>query len=241
MPLKRIILSTREHGTPIRITAPLGYRIWSETYDADPNPLLSLEGRILFRKLDHAAGKVFVDVACGTGRWMSAAAARGASVIGVDSCAEMLAVARRTRLPGARLLQADAHRLPLRDSCADVVVCSFSLAYMSSCRQVIGELGRIAGRGATVLVSDLHPHACRAGWQRSFRIGSEVFEIEHECHAAGELLEAGAQAGLELREIIEPHFGEAEEIIMKLAGKGQLFAEVSAIPAILAIEWRRRD
>ncbi len=237
----KTILQPGQDRTPTHVSAAVGYRIWSETYDADPNPLLSLESRVLFRKLDHVAGRILVDVACGTGRWMAAAAARGGSVVGVDSCPEMLAVARRKGLPGACLLLADAHRLPLRDSCADIVVCSFSLGYMSSCRQVIGELGRIARRGATVLVSDLHPCAYQAGWRRSFRRESRMFEIENECHATAELLDAGREVGLERLEIIEPHFGEAEEMIMNRNGKGRLFSEVSAIPAILAIEWQRKE
>jgi malonyl-CoA O-methyltransferase len=224
----------------VRVSAALGYRIWAETYDACPNPLLSLEGRTLFRNLNHAAGKVFVDVGCGTGRWMLAAIERGAYAIGVDSCPEMLAVARQKLPQGTCLLRADAHSLPLADSCADIVVCSFSLGYMSFFRRAISELGRIARRGGTVLVSDLHPSACEAGWRRSFRSGPRVFEIEHTHHSVGALLAAGARAGLEEDEISEPRFGEPEEVIMMQAGKAHEFSAISAIPAILAIEWRRK-
>jgi SAM-dependent methyltransferase len=215
----------------------LGYRIWAESYDSDPNPLLSLEGRTLFGKLYRIVGRSFVDVGCGTGRWMLAAAGRAANTIGIDSCPEMLAVARRKLPPGARLLQADAHSLPLADNCADFVVCSFSLAYMSSYRQVIRELGRVARPGATVLVSDLHPRAYQAGWVRSFRSGSRLFEVENECHTAGELLEAGRNAGMDLCEIVEARFGAPEESVLMQAGKGHLIGELSAIPALLAIEW----
>lgn len=224
----------------IRIPAAEGYRLWSRHYDSNPNPLLALELRTLSRKLDDIAGKVFLDVGCGTGRWMSEAAARGAKSFGVDLSVEMLSVAHAKPLLERCLVRADACDLPFPDQCADMVICSFTLGYIRSQHRVIRELGRIARPGGTVLVSDLHPCARRMGWHRSFRSGSSVFEIEDHAYAGEQLVDAGRDAGLELREIIEPYFGDPEQLMMQRAGKEHLIDEVSSIPAVLALILERR-
>lgn len=225
--------------TLIRVSAAEGYRLWSRTYDTDPNPLLALELRTLCHKLDRIAGKVFLDVACGTGRWMTHAAARGARAIGVDLTFEMLAVARgKPQLAGC-LVQADGRHLPFRDRCADLVMCSFSLGYMDPLERLIHELGRIVRRGGTILISDFHPRAHEMGWHRSFRSGANVFEIGSCPYTSDQLVSSGRSAGLRLKEILEPRLGEPERLIMREAGKGELFDDVSPVPAVLAIEWER--
>ena len=69
-------------------TAIEAHRRWAPTYDSRPNALLALEQRVLAGALPAAA--VFLDVACGTGRWMRYFAGRGAVVFGLDACEEML-------------------------------------------------------------------------------------------------------------------------------------------------------
>ena len=58
----------------IQVPAGVGYRLWSKSYDADPNPLLTLEARMLAGYLGDLNGKIFLDVACGTARSMVYAA-----------------------------------------------------------------------------------------------------------------------------------------------------------------------
>jgi ubiquinone/menaquinone biosynthesis C-methylase UbiE len=193
----------------------------------------------LCHKLDRIAGKVFLDVACGTGRWMAHAVAQGARAIGVDLTFEMLAVARGKPQLAGFLVQADGHRLPFPDRCADMVMCSFSLGYVGSPDGLIHELSRVARRGGTVLVSDFHPRGHEAGWRRSFRSEAKVFEIESCPHTSDQLVSSGRSAGLQLKEILEPHLSEPERLIMQGAGKMELFDEVSAVPAVLAVEWER--
>src|SRR5688572_13719946 len=92
--------------------APLeGFRIWSQTYDTDPNPLVARESRFLRPRIGDLRGKIFLDVACGTGRWLAEATALGARTLGVDFCAEMLAQAQRKMGIGSRLALADSRHL----------------------------------------------------------------------------------------------------------------------------------
>jgi ubiquinone/menaquinone biosynthesis C-methylase UbiE len=224
---------------PSRLSVAEAYRLWSRTYDLEPNPLLALEFRMLSHRLENVAGRVFLDVACGTGRWMADAALRGARTIGLDLCHEMLLVAAGKPLLADHLVQADAGGLPLRDQAADVVMCSFCLGYAESPDQILAELCRVARHGGSVLVSDFHPDAHQAGWRRSFRNGSESFEIKCYRHTPAQLIAAGRKAGMRLSRVLEPHLGEPERHILQRAGKEHLLEQLSAVPAVLIIEWER--
>jgi SAM-dependent methyltransferase len=239
-PVKAAFSAATETGQdPVRLSAAEGYRLWSRTYDREPNPLTALEFRTLAPRLGGIAGKVFVDVACGTGRWMMEAVSRGANTFGLDVCREMLAVAGvKPRLAG-RLMEADGRSLPLRDELADLVMCSFSVGYIRPLYLVFHELCRVAKRGATILVSDLHPGARQSGWRRSFRSGSKVFEIESFLYTADALIAAGTDAGMRLRQILEPALGEPELQLVRDAGKEVLLDQIFDVPAVLILEWER--
>ena len=224
---------------PVRLPVVEGYRLWSRTYDLEPNPLLALEFRTLSRILEGIPGKTFLDVACGTGRWMIEAALRGARTIGLDLCHEMLLVAAGKPRLADHLAQADAGRLPLRDQSADMVMCSFCLGYAESPDQVLAELCRVTRNGGSVLVSDFHPDAHEAGWRRSFRNGSDVFEVECHRHTLTQLLAAGERTGMRLRQVLEPRFGEPERQMIIRAGKEDLLEQLFAVRAVLIIEWER--
>jgi hypothetical protein len=49
------------------------HRLWSASYDADPNPLLALGMRTLSERLGALQDLRAIDVACGTGRWLTTA------------------------------------------------------------------------------------------------------------------------------------------------------------------------
>ncbi len=118
-------------------------------------------------------------------------------------------------------------------------MCSFALGYVSKPELLFRELSRIARRGASIFVSDLHPQALHAGWRRTFRAASGLFEIENHCHAYSEWLEAGLSSRLRLKDVFEPGFGEPEHRLMRSAGKDNLIEATSRIPAILATIWER--
>jgi len=224
---------------PVRLSAAEGYRLWSQTYDQESNALTALEFRILAPRLGGIAGKVFLDVACGTGRWMMEAVSRGANSCGLDVCREMLAVAGAKPGLAGRLVEADCRNLPLGDESADLVVCSFSVGYVRPLPLLFHELRRVTKTGGTVLVSDLHPGARQLGWRRSFRSGSRVFEIESFPYTDGELIAAGTYVGMRLRQVLEPPLGEPELQLVRDAGKEALLNRVSAVPAVLILEWER--
>ncbi len=200
------------------------YRLLAERYDSTPNALVALEQRSLAPLLPDMRGKRVVDVAAGTGRWAAYCASRGARTVALDFCREMLVRAQ------GHVVQAEAARLPLPDSCADVTICAMALGYAPAS---FAELARITRRGGTLLVSDVHPDAVRRGWTRSFRHGQQVIEVSHQPYALDDL----HAPALELTCLIEPRLGEPERQIFEQAGRPELFREASREPAIFVARW----
>lgn len=223
----------------MKISPLEGYRSWAETWDTDLSPIVALESRHLAPRLENLAGKFFVDVACGTGRWLVEAQARGARVLGTDFCAEMLARASTKQGLAGRLVLADSRYLPFRSACADVVLFALALGHVKPLEAAIAELDRLLRPGGSLIITDFHPDAAARGWKRTFRHGSQVYEIENHSYTKEQLIRASQAAGLELVELLEPHFDEPERSIFRRAGKEQLFEQVREIPAVLIGRWKR--
>jgi SAM-dependent methyltransferase len=159
------------------VSAFEAHRIWAESYDAAPNPLLALERRVLRDLLRAATAMRVVDVACGTGHWAAWFQQRGASVWGIDASKEML-TGVPARLRG-RVALGRAEDLPVACDAADLTLCSLAAGYFSGLERAIAEMARITRSGGVVVIADLHPAAVAAGWTRSFRAAGRVYELEH--------------------------------------------------------------
>jgi SAM-dependent methyltransferase len=101
---------------------------------------------------DPRPGVKLLDLATGTGAVARAVAARGASVVGVDVSAPMLAVARE--LSGdIDFRVADAHALPFSEGEFDLVVCSLALSHFHEPSKAMGEALRILRAGGQLVAS----------------------------------------------------------------------------------------
>ncbi|MGA2878222.1 MAG: class I SAM-dependent methyltransferase [Bryobacteraceae bacterium] len=223
----------------MRVTAIEGHRNWAASYDVGPNPLLALETRLLLERLSPLRVSRFLDIACGTGRWMLLAQRAGSRVFGVDFCPEMLLEASRKPGLSGCLSLADACRIPVADGAADLTLCSFALGYLPSPQQAMAEMARASRKGGRVVVTDLHPDALASGWTRSFRSDGQVYEIDHHHHPTETWEAAGESSGLTLDWRLEACFGEPERAIFLQAGRASLFSELSRIPALLAMSWTK--
>jgi malonyl-CoA O-methyltransferase len=221
------------------VSAIEGHRNWAASYDAGPNPLLALETRLVLERLSPLRAPRFLDIACGTGRWMLLAQQWGSQVFGVDFCQEMLLEASRKPGLAGCLGLAEACRLPLADGAADLTLCSFALGYLASPGQALAEMARVSRKCGRVVVTDLHPHALAAGWTRSFRSDGQIYEIDHHLHPIATWVAAAESAGLSLDWCLEASFGEPERETFRQAGKDSLFPELSRIPALLAMSWTK--
>ncbi|ATQ30847.1 methylase [Rhodococcus ruber Chol-4] len=104
--------------------------------------------------LPDVAGRTVVEVGCGTGRLVSHLAHRGARMLGVDLAAGMLSVAT-DRAP-ARLVRADATRLPVPDAVADAAVTIATLEFTDAAA-VLVEMARITRPGGRIVALTLNP------------------------------------------------------------------------------------
>jgi SAM-dependent methyltransferase len=92
------------------------------------------------------AGSRVLDVCTGPGFIAAAAAARGASVTGLDFSAAMIAEARR-RHPGVTFREGDAEALPFPAGSFDAVVMSFGLLHLSKPDTAIADAHRVLRPG----------------------------------------------------------------------------------------------
>ncbi len=220
----------------VLVDVHVGYRLWSRSYDHDPNAVLSLERRVLRERLGPLRGRCLLDVATGTGYWLTYALSENARAFGIDVSTEMLGQAAKKPQLRERLIQADMNALPVKDAIADVAICSLALGYVASIGKLFRELARVS---RAVIVSDLHECAVNAGWQRSFEIEGRRYQIEHFEHTARELDEAAYSAGMKTDWRISSHLGEPEREIFIRAGREGAFAEACRVPAILSSCWVR--
>ena len=94
--------------------------------------------------------QLVLDLGCGTGAFLRAAADRGAQVAGLDAAEGLLAIARE-RVPEAILLAGDMQDLPFDDDRFDVVTGFSSLFFADDMTRALSEARRVAKPGGTVL------------------------------------------------------------------------------------------
>ena len=210
---------------PVRIRPAEGFALWVETYDSEQNPLLELERRTLESLLGPLSGQIVVDAACGSGRWMRIASQAGAKSVGFDFSLPMLRRANRGRVARATLSQ------PPFLAKADVLICSVSLSYCDVPQEALEALGRMIAPGGMLAVSDLHPAAAEAGWARTFRRGSNTYEIPAT-------YEWEAPRHWELEHRVAAEFGDADSEAFSAAERPDLFAHICGVPALRVEVWR---
>lgn len=123
-----------------------------------------IETAAVLGALGPLVGERVLDVGCGTGRLLGRMASAGASPLGLDRDADMLAVAAgRTGVP---LACADAAALPVATASFDAVVAVALLEFVASPADVVKELCRVARAGGRVVIGALNP---TSAWGLSHR------------------------------------------------------------------------
>ncbi len=105
--------------------------------------------------------KTVIDIGCGPGNLYAAVGGAPRSILGIDISHGALLHARQI---GYTPLLADAHDLPLRDGCADIVTLNAVLHHCDSMATVLAEAARLVKPGG-ILITDEDPIANNATYQ----------------------------------------------------------------------------
>ena len=218
--LRRI--GPRWGARPRRLSPVEGYNRWAANYDAQPdNVVFALESP-LFRQmlaLTPIEGNNVVDIGCGTGRhWPEILSQRPAEITGVDPSARMLE-RLQTHYPDARTICSMGDQVPeIADESCHILVSTLALAHIPAATRAMSEWARILRRGGSILITDFHPDAIRAGMKRTFKSEGETFEIEHHATDLETLRGIAVDCGLapnftaerKIDESVRPFFERAQ-------------------------------
>jgi ubiquinone/menaquinone biosynthesis C-methylase UbiE len=128
---------------------PAGYEDW---YATARGRRADLAERALLERLlaPFAGAQSALEVGCGTGHFTRWLAGRVPCVVGLDRSPAMLAEARR-RGPRLRLVEGDAHQLPIGSRAVDLGVFVLTLEFLEDPAAALAEAARIARRGLIVV------------------------------------------------------------------------------------------
>jgi len=211
-----------------------GYERWAPTYDHFPNPLLAREQRYVLPLLPGLRNRRVLDLACGTGRWLTQLSGVGARpAVGVDFSSAMLRVAGDKKELAGRVVQSDCLRLPFPPSIFDFSICSFALGHIQDLRSAAAELSRVMKPDSDLFITDLHPEAYASGWRTGFRDQQSAVQVHTLSHSAEDILWAFDSAGCGCVSHVDLYLGEPEQAIFAEAGRQHLFQSACRIPAVL--------
>lgn len=112
---------------------------------------------VLMQLLGDVRGLKVLDAGCGNGYLTAKLQSQKAEVVGVDSSAELLKLAKQ-RFPQSQFIQSDlTQKLPFPDASFDLVVSQLVLMDLPQCDILIAESYRVLRTGARVVMSILHP------------------------------------------------------------------------------------
>jgi SAM-dependent methyltransferase len=159
------------------------------------------------------SGTRLLDVASGPGYVANAASQRGASVVGIDFAAAMVAEASR-RYPAVQFQEGDAEELPFVDASFDAVTMNFGLLHLGRPERAIAEAHRVLRTGG--------------------RFGFTVWAKPEEARGFGIVLGAIQKHG-NMNVPLPPgppffRFSEAEECRRVLADAGFSKPDVRSVP-----------
>lgn len=217
-----------------------GYERWAPTYDCFPNPLLAREQRHVIPLLPSLRNRCVLDLACGTGRWLTRLLALGAqSAIGVDLSSAMLRVAGDKKGLSGRIAQADCLSLPFRPSIFDFSICAFALGHIKDLRRAATEVLRVMKPDSDLFVTDLHPEAYAMGWRTGFHDQQRAVQVQTLPYSAEDILRAFYSTGWACVTHVGLCLGDPEQPIFAEAGRQHLFQAACRVPAILFCHFKR--
>lgn len=215
----RKLLESKRQVIPVDTLT--GYAQWAKSYPAYAhNLLMQLEEQAMLSLLPDPAGKICLDLACGSGRYMRQLQLRKAKqVIGLDYSAHMLiqakAAASRTNdgaatngAPPVQLTRSPFLALPFASQRFDLITCGLAVGHEQNLERLLAEASRLLRVGGAIVYSDFHPFQALSGGRRTFTTDrGAILELEHYIHLYHHHQQASQSAGLTIDGIREPTGG----------------------------------
>lgn len=138
-----------------------------DRYDANPDRhRIGVDAKIVPRARPANPVRV-LDLACGTGNWLSVQM-RGHGDVGVewhglDASADMLGVARK-KVPAAVLVEGRAEKLPYRDGWFDFVAVNFAFHHFGDKAAALDEIARVLAPGGVVRMNNFAAERADHWW-----------------------------------------------------------------------------
>src|SRR4051794_12358659 len=171
---------------------------WSGRYERDPlSRWIGKRQHDALEVLELTEGDRLLDVGCGTGAAVRAAAEVVERAVGVDLSPKMLAEARMRAadLPGVEFVEGDSEDLPFGDGEFTAVICTTSLHHYPRPDAAAREFARVLAPGGRVVIGDGTSDAVVS---RVFDFLARKFEAGHvRLHGVEELRRLLEDAGLE--------------------------------------------
>jgi len=190
-----------ESETPTAI-GPQAYAGWRAT--ALGTITEAIERRVVLDMMGGLVGMRLLDVGCGDGALICAAAARGAMVAGIDADPAMLTAARlRMAQAGleAALREGRVEGLPFPDASFDVVASVTVLCFVDDAERAVREMARVLRPGGRLVIGELGRWNSWAALRRVRGwLGSKTWRAAR-FRTSGELRTLVQQAGLSVTAI----------------------------------------
>jgi ubiquinone/menaquinone biosynthesis C-methylase UbiE len=190
------------------------YERWAPLYPPTAhNPLMRAEQRAMLQHWPRVAGRRALDLACGTGRYTRLLAeSQAGQIVAMDFCVPMLRqVSPAIRVCGSMM------QLPFANDTFDAVISGLALGHATSVRQWMAEASRVLSKDGTLLYSDFHPEAARAGLPRTFKDQNQrAWTVPHHCYDLNSQKAAAMAANLTVEVVHEIRAGiELDEAFPK--------------------------
>lgn len=222
-------------SAPIAAATLQAYERWAPLYPpVAHNPLMRAEERVMLEHWPAVAGRCALDLACGSGRYANLLAQDGAApIVAMDFCVPML-----RQVSAADPVCGSMMQLPFAGAAFDVVISGLALGHASSIRGWMAEAARVLKPGGTLLYSDFHPQASRAGLTRSFKDqNADTCTVPHRCHDLAAQQAAAAAARLTIDVVHEVRVGI--ELCEPFAGSERFYARWVGLPIALIVRARK--